>query len=188
MTRQTDITLLIEANKSIHQHLGPPKERICLHVLRRQGLVPEHVETRTLYSSYQPTLSQVSPHILSFSNTYATLQWFYPEVPSVSLMFILSLQGKIQMWVEIFPKNIGIPGPLCDITPRKPKKYNLFLLTSSKTAMFVCCSNVSLYTEGISCEPSFGIQLKSSWMKPASQEKTWVTSMWKGNRLIIILA
>ncbi|XP_051503504.1 myoferlin isoform X2 [Myxocyprinus asiaticus] len=81
----------LEANKCIHLHLGPAKERICLHVLRRQGLVPEHVETRTLYSTYQPTLSQ----------------------------------GKIQMWVEIFPKNIGIPGPVCDITPRKPKKYFL---------------------------------------------------------------
>lgn len=133
MTKQMYITLLIEANKIIHQHLGPPKERICLHVLRRQGLVPEHVETRTLYSSYQPTLSQVSHHIPSFSNTYSTLQWFYPE--SVSLMFILSLQGKIQMWVEIFPKNLGIPGPVSVITPRKPKKYHLIFLTSIKTTM-----------------------------------------------------
>uniref|UniRef100_A0A671LQH0 Myoferlin-like n=1 Tax=Sinocyclocheilus anshuiensis TaxID=1608454 RepID=A0A671LQH0_9TELE len=91
----------LEANKTIHPHLGPPKERICLHVLRRQGLVPEHVETRTLYSSYQPTLSQ----------------------------------GKIQMWVEIFPKSLGIPGPLRDITPRKPKKYNLLFLTTVKLLM-----------------------------------------------------
>ncbi|KAA0718022.1 Myoferlin Fer-1-like protein 3 [Triplophysa tibetana] len=81
----------MEANKSIHPHLGPPKERICLHVLRRQGLVPEHVENRTLFSTYQPTLSQ----------------------------------GKIQMWVEIFPKSLGCPGPVCQITPRKPKKYFL---------------------------------------------------------------
>uniref|UniRef100_A0A673A6A3 Myoferlin n=1 Tax=Sphaeramia orbicularis TaxID=375764 RepID=A0A673A6A3_9TELE len=48
-----------EGTKEIHQHLGPPRERLCLHVLRTQGLVPEHVETRTLYSTFQPNLSQV---------------------------------------------------------------------------------------------------------------------------------
>uniref|UniRef100_A0A7M4FG79 Myoferlin n=1 Tax=Crocodylus porosus TaxID=8502 RepID=A0A7M4FG79_CROPO len=80
-----------EANKKLHQHLGPGDERLALHILRTQGLVPEHVETRTLYSTFQPNISQ----------------------------------GKIQMWVDVFPKSLGPPGPPFNITPRKAKKYIL---------------------------------------------------------------
>ncbi|TMS04767.1 Myoferlin [Larimichthys crocea] len=47
-----------EANTVIHPHMGPATERLALYVLRNQGLVPEHVETRTLCSSHQPNLSQ----------------------------------------------------------------------------------------------------------------------------------
>uniref|UniRef100_A0A8C2VCS4 Myoferlin n=1 Tax=Chinchilla lanigera TaxID=34839 RepID=A0A8C2VCS4_CHILA len=80
-----------EVNKILHQHLGPPEERLALHILRTQGLVPEHVETRTLHSTFQPNISQ----------------------------------GKLQMWVDVFPKSLGPPGPPFNITPRKSKKYYL---------------------------------------------------------------
>lgn len=80
-----------EANKILHHHLGAPEERLALHILRTQGLVPEHVETRTLHSTFQPNISQ----------------------------------GKLQMWVDVFPKSLGPPGPPFNITPRKAKRYYL---------------------------------------------------------------
>uniref|UniRef100_H2LS40 Myoferlin like n=1 Tax=Oryzias latipes TaxID=8090 RepID=H2LS40_ORYLA len=111
------------ANILIHSHLGPEKERLSLHVLRNLGLVPEHVETRTLSSSYKSNLSQ----------------------------------GRIQMWVDIFPKRLGLPGPPCEISPRKAKYFLRVIIWNT--------SDVILDDASITAEKTSDIYVK--------QEQFW---------------
>ncbi|XP_051998242.1 fer-1-like protein 6 isoform X2 [Xyrauchen texanus] len=77
-------------------------EHLALKVLHKWSempgvdckLVPEHIETRTLYLKDKPGMDQ----------------------------------GQLQMWVDIFPMDMPHPGPPVDISPRKPKGYELRII------------------------------------------------------------
>ncbi|XP_022089546.1 otoferlin-like isoform X2 [Acanthaster planci] len=77
----------------------PSDEHAALEALKNFGkvekvgcrLVPEHIETRSLY---------------------------HPDKPGIE-------QGRLEMWVDMFPMDMPLPGAPVDISPRKPKKYEL---------------------------------------------------------------
>uniref|UniRef100_A0A1I8P4F1 C2 domain-containing protein n=1 Tax=Stomoxys calcitrans TaxID=35570 RepID=A0A1I8P4F1_STOCA len=43
---------------------------------------------------------------------------YNPDKPGIE-------QGKLEMWVDMFPMDMPLPGPAVDISPRKPKAYEL---------------------------------------------------------------
>ncbi|XP_076628524.1 otoferlin isoform X2 [Colletes latitarsis] len=46
---------------------------------------------------------------------------YNPEKPGIE-------QGKLELWVDMFPMDMPSPGPSIDISPRKPKSYELRII------------------------------------------------------------
>uniref|UniRef100_A0A3Q3KJI9 Fer-1 like family member 6 n=1 Tax=Mastacembelus armatus TaxID=205130 RepID=A0A3Q3KJI9_9TELE len=93
----TGKTLFMEEDEPVESY-----EHLSLKILHRWSeipgvgcrLVPEHIETRTLYNKDRPGMDQ----------------------------------GQVQMWVDMFPMDLPHPGPPVDISPRKPKGYELRII------------------------------------------------------------
>ncbi|XP_072931489.1 otoferlin [Epargyreus clarus] len=75
------------------------EEQMALHVLHRWQEVPR-IGTRL-----------VTEHV-------ETRPLYNPNKPGIE-------QGRLEMWVDMFPMDMPLPGPPLDISPRKPKSYEM---------------------------------------------------------------
>ncbi|XP_073329456.1 fer-1-like protein 6 [Pagrus major] len=93
----TGKTLFVHEDEPVESY-----EHLSLKILHRWAeipavgckLVPEHIETRTLFNKARPGMDQ----------------------------------GQVQMWIDMFPMDLPHPGPSVDISPRKPKGYELRII------------------------------------------------------------
>uniref|UniRef100_H2Z7H9 C2 domain-containing protein n=1 Tax=Ciona savignyi TaxID=51511 RepID=H2Z7H9_CIOSA len=87
------------------RHWGPADERLALYILRTFPHVSEHhYGCRCL--------------IRGFFILYVS--FFYQS--------IIYQSGRLQLWVDMFPKSFGDPGLPYNIEPRKPSKYFLRMI------------------------------------------------------------
>lgn len=129
----TGKTLFMDEDHPIESY-----EHLSLKILHRWAeipavgskLVPEHIETRTLFSKTRPGMDQ----------------------------------GQVQMWVDMFPMDMPHPGPSVDISPRKPKGYELRIIIWNTEDVILEDSNF------LTGEKSSDIYIKG-WLKGLEDDR-----------------
>ncbi|XP_029819587.1 dysferlin [Manacus vitellinus] len=116
-----------------------PSQLLHLFSLQHNHKAPTYKSDRIIFRDQEYVLSEQedgkapNPHLGPVEERLALLalreQGLVPEhVETRRLSSPLQPgipQGKLQMWVDLFPKSLGHPGPPFNISPRKAKRFYL---------------------------------------------------------------
>uniref|UniRef100_A0A183AJD0 C2 domain-containing protein n=1 Tax=Echinostoma caproni TaxID=27848 RepID=A0A183AJD0_9TREM len=105
--------------------LPPPQyeETGASHNFGQKNFALDQFERGTIPNPHLgPAKERLSLHILNHlplvKEHVETRMLFSPLQPNIE-------QGKVQMWIDLFPTKLGEPGPPVDVSPRQPNEYEL---------------------------------------------------------------